>query len=74
VTNGNNSPGVKLQVWSCTAGPNQVFNQQGGSFLQVPNNVFTWQNSNLCFDLTDGDASTGNQVRNNLKIFLCVSG
>ncbi|KAJ7292583.1 ricin B lectin domain-containing protein [Mycena rebaudengoi] len=62
VTGGVNADGTKLQIWSCTGGPNQKWtNKKDGTFQ--------WVETNKCIDLTDGKIGNGNQ----LQLWTCDS-
>jgi hypothetical protein len=51
VTNGVNSDGTPLQIWTCSGGPNQNFNVNADSTI-------TWTNSNKCVDSKLSDCDT----------------
>ncbi|KAH8818654.1 ricin B lectin domain-containing protein [Flagelloscypha sp. PMI_526] len=64
VTNGSNTNGVKLQVWTCAAGnTNQRFTHAGGDLLYFPDDRFTWAGKNKCVDLTDGSVADSNPLQ-----------
>ncbi|KAJ7292574.1 ricin B lectin domain-containing protein [Mycena rebaudengoi] len=56
VTGGVNADGTKLQIWSCTDGPNQ-------KWISKRDNTFQWAGTNKCIDLTDGKIGNGNQLQ-----------
>ncbi|KAJ7285915.1 ricin B lectin domain-containing protein, partial [Mycena rebaudengoi] len=60
VTGGKNADGTKLQIWTCTGGPNQ-------SFISGTDGTFRWVGSNKCIDLTDGKTADGTQ----LQLYTC---
>ncbi|KAJ7081191.1 ricin B lectin domain-containing protein [Mycena belliarum] len=63
VKDGKNADGTKLQIWTCSGGPNQQFvGRLDGSFQ--------WAGSNKCIDLTDGRITDGTQ----LQLYTCGSG
>jgi len=65
VTNGANSDGTKMQVWSCGSGTNA--NQQ---FTLDSAGHITWTGKNKCLDLTNGSLTSGNQA----QVWTCISG
>jgi hypothetical protein len=62
VTNGQNVNGNKLQIWTCTGGPNQQF--------VFTNGALQWKGSDKCVDLTDGNHAAGTRV----QLWQCFSG
>ncbi|KAJ7286761.1 ricin B lectin domain-containing protein, partial [Mycena rebaudengoi] len=60
VPSGASADGTKLQIWTCTGGPNQ-------KFISTLDHKFKWAGSNKCIDLTDGRISDGNR----LQLFEC---
>jgi len=70
VTNGVNTDGTKIQVWTCVSGnTNQQFGHAGGDLLYFPDDRFTWVGKNKCVDLTDGSVAGGNQ----LQVWDCIA-
>ncbi|KAJ6553201.1 ricin B lectin domain-containing protein [Mycena capillaripes] len=63
VPNGANADGTKLQIWTCTGGPNQ-------QWVGTLQNQFRWNGSNKCIDLTDGRIADGTA----LQLFTCTAG
>ncbi|KAJ7905869.1 ricin B lectin domain-containing protein [Mycena leptocephala] len=60
VTGGVNADGTKLQIWTCSGGPNQQWvNTLAGSFR--------WSGTNKCVDLTGGSMTDETQ----LQIWTC---
>jgi hypothetical protein len=58
VPNGSTANGVKLQIWTCTAGnTNQIFKVHAG-LSQIE-----WNGKGKCLDLTNGNSTSGNPVR-----------
>jgi len=66
VTNGNNNPGTKMQIWTCGTGNKNQQWQLATIFYSLIN--VHWANSTLCLDLTDGNQGTGTP----LQIWSCV--
>ncbi|KAJ7292525.1 ricin B lectin domain-containing protein [Mycena rebaudengoi] len=62
VSGGVNADGTKLQVWSCTGGPNQ-------QWISKTDFTFQWSGTNKCIDLTDGKITDGSQ----LQLWTCDS-
>ncbi|KAJ7292537.1 ricin B lectin domain-containing protein [Mycena rebaudengoi] len=60
VTGGVDADGTKLQIWTCTGGPNQ-------QWISGTDGSFRWVGSNKCLDLTDGKITDGSQ----LQIWTC---
>ncbi|KAF7364679.1 hypothetical protein MVEN_00337500 [Mycena venus] len=58
VTNGVNTDGTKLQIWTCAAGNNNQMWIPSGS-----DSIITWAGKNKCIDVTDGNIADGNQVQ-----------
>ncbi|KAF7354293.1 hypothetical protein MVEN_01117600 [Mycena venus] len=61
VPNGSTANGVKLQIWTCTAGnTNQLFqvhaSSNGASQIE-------WSGKGKCMDLTDGKSVSGNPIQ-----------
>jgi len=57
VTNGDDSDGTLLQIWSCAEGnTNQMW-------VPVSDQSITWSGQDKCVDLTNGDLTNGNQVQ-----------
>lgn len=71
VTDGKNTNGVKLQVWTCADGnPNQQFSHSGGQVLELPDDRISWMaHTDKCLDLTDGKQDNGTP----LQIWSCGS-
>ncbi|KAJ7270706.1 ricin B lectin domain-containing protein [Mycena haematopus] len=63
VTGGVNADGTKLQIWTCTGGPNQ-------QWVNTLDNTFQWSGTNKCIDLTNGALTDNTQ----LQIYTCSSG
>ncbi|KAJ7855789.1 ricin B lectin domain-containing protein [Mycena leptocephala] len=56
VTNGANTDGTKLQIWTCAAGnTNQMWIPAGPTI--------TWSGKNKCVDVTNGNITDGNQIQ-----------
>ncbi|KAJ6578663.1 ricin B lectin domain-containing protein [Mycena vulgaris] len=56
VPKGSTANGVKLQIWTCTAGnTNQVFQNHNGQI--------EWKGTGKCLDLTDGKSVNGNPIQ-----------
>jgi hypothetical protein len=62
VTDGVNAPGTKLQIWTCSGGPNQ-------QWMLLSSGVLQWAGTDKCVDLTDGRTNDGNQ----LQLYTCVT-
>jgi len=58
VTNGANTNGNKLQIWTCSTNGNQ--NQQ---WYYTGDNRLSWTNHGKCTDLTDGSLADGNRIQ-----------
>ncbi|KAJ7478322.1 ricin B lectin domain-containing protein [Mycena latifolia] len=63
VTGGVNAVGTKLQIWTCTGGPNQ-------KWVNTLDGQFQWSGTDKCIDLTDGRITDGNV----LQLWTCSSG
>ncbi|KAF9257164.1 hypothetical protein L218DRAFT_936088 [Marasmius fiardii PR-910] len=63
VTNGINTDGTKLQIWTCVDGNT---NQQ---WISVTDFTFQWAGTNKCIDLTDGNINPGTR----LQLWTCDS-
>ncbi|KAF8963396.1 ricin B lectin domain-containing protein [Flammula alnicola] len=65
LTDGNTTPGTKLQLWDCVGNENQSW---------LPTGIIRWQGTGLlnpmCVDLTDGITTRGNP----LQIWNCTAG
>ena len=57
VTDGEDSNGVKVQIWDCVPGN---VNQQ---WSYVGNFHLTWADSDRCLDVTNGNRTNGNRVQ-----------
>ncbi|KAJ7813086.1 ricin B lectin domain-containing protein [Mycena olivaceomarginata] len=62
VTGGVNTLGTKLQIWTCSGGPNQ-------QWVNTLDGTFQWSGTDKCIDLTDGKIMDGNQ----LQLYTCSS-
>jgi hypothetical protein len=62
VTGGVNALGTKLQIWTCSGGPNQ-------QWVNTLDGTFQWSGTDKCIDLTDGKITNGNQ----LQLYTCSS-
>jgi hypothetical protein len=62
VTGGVNALGTKLQIWTCSGGPNQ-------QWVNTLDGTFQWSGTDKCIDLTDGKITDGNQ----LQLYTCSS-
>ncbi|KAJ7654915.1 ricin B lectin domain-containing protein [Mycena rosella] len=60
VTGGVNADGTKLQIWTCSGGPNQ-------QWVNTLDGTFQWSGTNKCVDLTDGKITDGTA----LQIYTC---
>ncbi|KAJ7133277.1 ricin B lectin domain-containing protein [Mycena epipterygia] len=60
VTGGVNALGTKLQIWTCTGGPNQ-------QWVGTLGNTFRWSGTDKCIDLTDGRIADGTA----LQLYTC---
>ncbi|KAJ6585663.1 ricin B lectin domain-containing protein [Mycena capillaripes] len=59
VTNGANTDGTKLQIWTCAAGnTNQMWISAGSA-----DSTITWSGTNKCIDVTNGNVTDGNQIQ-----------
>ncbi|KAK7055449.1 ricin B lectin domain-containing protein [Favolaschia claudopus] len=56
VTGGGPDNGVKLQVWTCSNGPNQQFNIVSSTTIQ-------WAGNGKCLDLTGGQSDVGTPIQ-----------
>ncbi|KAJ7741854.1 ricin B lectin domain-containing protein [Mycena metata] len=63
VTGGVNVDGTKLQICTCTGGPNQ-------QWISVNDFTLQWSGTDKCIDLTNGIADDGNI----LQIWTCTEG
>ncbi|KAJ7157674.1 ricin B lectin domain-containing protein [Mycena crocata] len=63
VPNGANALGTKLQIWTCSGGPNQKWVNTLGA-------QFQWSGTDKCIDLTDGRIANGTP----LQLYTCSSG
>ncbi|KAJ6465714.1 ricin B lectin domain-containing protein [Mycena sanguinolenta] len=60
VPSGSTANGVKLQIWTCTAGnQNQLWQVRVDSALSQ----IEWNGSGKCIDLTSGNTVSGNQIQ-----------
>ncbi|KAF8963350.1 ricin B lectin domain-containing protein [Flammula alnicola] len=66
LTDGNTTPGTKLQLWDCVGNLNQ-------DWTPGPTDTIRWEgsgvNDSLCVDLTDGITTRGNQ----LQVWTCTA-
>ncbi|KAJ6475969.1 hypothetical protein C8R47DRAFT_1141883 [Mycena vitilis] len=62
VTNGATADGTKLQIWTCSGGPNQNWVTSG--------NTIQWSGHSDCVDLTNGVSTNGNVM----QIWTCTGG
>ncbi|KAJ7334733.1 ricin B lectin domain-containing protein [Mycena albidolilacea] len=62
VTGGVNALGTKLQIWTCSGGPNQ-------QWVNTLDGTFQWSGTDKCIDLSDGKITDGNQ----LQLYTCSS-
>jgi len=60
VTGGVNALGTKLQIWTCTGGPNQ-------QWVGTLGRTFRWSGTDKCVDLTDGKITDGTP----LQLYTC---
>ncbi|KAJ7621986.1 ricin B lectin domain-containing protein [Mycena polygramma] len=59
VTNGANTDGTKLQIWTCASGnTNQLWTSSGSADATI-----TWTGQNKCLDVTNGDITDGNPIQ-----------
>ncbi|KAJ7721912.1 ricin B lectin domain-containing protein, partial [Mycena metata] len=56
VTGGVNAVGTKLQIWTCSGGPNQ-------KWVNNLDGTFQWSGTDKCIDLTDGKLTDGTQLQ-----------
>ncbi|KAJ6533443.1 ricin B lectin domain-containing protein [Mycena vulgaris] len=63
VPNGVNAVGTKLQIWTCSGGPNQ-------QWIGTLDRSFRWSGTDKCIDLTDGRIADGTA----LQLYTCSSG
>ncbi|KAJ7214166.1 ricin B lectin domain-containing protein [Mycena haematopus] len=58
VPNGSNENGVKLQIWTCTAGnTNQIWTVHNGD------SHIEWNGTGKCLDLTNGNSASGTPIQ-----------
>ncbi|KAJ7676736.1 hypothetical protein DFH06DRAFT_1168908 [Mycena polygramma] len=62
VTNGATADGTKLQIWTCSGGPNQNW--------VISGNTIQWSGHSDCVDLTNGVQTDGNVM----QIWTCTGG